>query len=400
MNGALPKRSVGPSGRFRWAAALIGVLGAGLVVLGLVLLSGPKHQPGTIVEVVALEGVSWAAEAPHVQVGDQLKPSRSLDLLSGSLELRYHNGPRMVIEGPAAVRLESAGAARLGHGKLSVDVPAEAVGFTVRTDAVDVVDLGTRFGVRVDEDGEAEVHVFNGEVETHSTTTHKGTADRQSLSETQAARFNRKGRLVRWLEPDYRAFALGGDPEFGIIGTTKGMQLLAEPPESLLPGDLESNDRIFLIPEKRGVLLTESLAVTFDLRNRKGTGGGSRSRFGNHGAKLPAGLKVDSYLLHFDPSAADEGTIGRVSFKGRIVGVMAQGKHLAATDALFAQAGVRYPSGDPKYRGLDDGTKGDTVEPKHDVLLLGPGVHRIGGQFNVTSGDIDQLRVLVLSEPE
>ncbi|MDX1563965.1 MAG: hypothetical protein R3236_01110, partial [Phycisphaeraceae bacterium] len=54
LGGPLAKRSVGLSGRFRWAAVLIGVLGAGLIVLVLMLRSGPKHLPGTIVEVAAL----------------------------------------------------------------------------------------------------------------------------------------------------------------------------------------------------------------------------------------------------------------------------------------------------------------------------------------------------------
>ncbi|MDX1565841.1 MAG: hypothetical protein R3236_10565, partial [Phycisphaeraceae bacterium] len=398
LDGAFAKQSVGSSGRFRWAAVLIGVLGAGLIVL--MLRSGPKHLPGTIVDVAALDGAVWAADASAFGVGDQLKPASGLELLSGSLELRYHNGPRMVIEGPAKVLLESAGAAHLQYGKLSVEVPFEAVGFAVRTDAVEVVDLGTRFGVRVDEAGEAEVHVFDGEVATHSVRPPQGVTDRQSLSGTQAARFNRKGKLVRWIEPDYRAFALGGDPTFGIIGTTKAMQLLTDPPASLHPGDLESNDRIFLIPEKQGVLLKEPLTVTFDLRNRQAAGGSSRSRFGNHVARLPAGLRLDSYLLHFDPSAADESALGRVRFQRRIVGIIARGKHLAATDGLFGRAGMHYPSGEPKYRGLDDGRKNDAVEPKHDVLLIGPGARRIGGQFNVTADDIDQMRILVLSETE
>ncbi len=380
---------------------LVGTLGLGLVIWGLLMLiQGPHHLPGTIVEVTQLVDVQWASGSHGLQHGDQLKPPHRLELLSGSIELAFHHGPRMVVEGPAKVRLDSAGAVRLQHGKLSVDVPQVAVGFTVRTHAVDVVDLGTRFGVHVVEGGDAQVHVFEGEVETHSAPGKTGVVGRQTLSQTQAAQFNRQGKLIRWIDPDYQGFALGGDPVEGVIGTGKGMRLLVDPPDSLAPGALESNDHVFVIPEKRGVKLPQTLTVTFDLRNRSSKGSSSRSRFGNHSAKLPAGMRVDSYLLHFDPSAANEGVLGHVAFRGRIVAVIAKGNQLAATDALFGRDGLQYPSGPSKYRGLDDGKDGDEVEPKHDVLLLGPGPHRIGGQFNVSHRDIDQMRILVLDEPE
>src|SRR5213078_2897830 len=54
--------------------------------------------------------------------------------------------------------------AQLVHGRLTVRAPKEAAGFTVRSPASDVVDLGTEFAIKVERGGATEVHVLEGEV--------------------------------------------------------------------------------------------------------------------------------------------------------------------------------------------------------------------------------------------
>ncbi|MCB1090325.1 MAG: FecR domain-containing protein, partial [Verrucomicrobiae bacterium] len=51
------------------------------------------------------------------------------------------------------------------QGKLTADVPKAATGFVINTPRVNVVDIGTRFGVSVEENGDSEVHVMQGVVE-------------------------------------------------------------------------------------------------------------------------------------------------------------------------------------------------------------------------------------------
>ena len=50
------------------------------------------------------------------------------------------------------------------RGRLSAEVPSSAKGFTVITPTGKAIDLGTKFGVDVPLQGEAEIHVFQGEV--------------------------------------------------------------------------------------------------------------------------------------------------------------------------------------------------------------------------------------------
>ena len=86
------------------------------------------------------------------------------ELKTGILELTTARGARVVIEAPAAFQFESAQKLRLLRGRVAAEVPPAARGFTVITPTGKAVDLGTKFGVDVPLHGEAEVHVFQGEV--------------------------------------------------------------------------------------------------------------------------------------------------------------------------------------------------------------------------------------------
>jgi hypothetical protein len=72
----------------------------------------------------------------------------------------------VLLEGPAEFELVSSGEATCRRGKLSAQVPPLARGFKINTPSGAVVDLGTEFGLEVNE-ATAEVHVFQGEVELH-----------------------------------------------------------------------------------------------------------------------------------------------------------------------------------------------------------------------------------------
>jgi hypothetical protein len=70
-----------------------------------------------------------------------------------------------------------------------VRAPEEAVGFTVRTPASDVVDMGTEFAVEVDRGGATELHVLDGAVEYRKPAEPPGSG--KLLRGGQAVRFDR-----------------------------------------------------------------------------------------------------------------------------------------------------------------------------------------------------------------
>lgn len=86
-------------------------------------------------------------------------------LTSGLVQLEFLSGANVVIEGPAELELKSTKLIVCHRGKLRVRVPQQAKGFSVDTPHYRAVDLGTEFGVSVEDGDATELHVFQGEVE-------------------------------------------------------------------------------------------------------------------------------------------------------------------------------------------------------------------------------------------
>ncbi|RFC45075.1 MAG: Concanavalin A-like lectin/glucanases superfamily protein/FecR protein [Verrucomicrobia bacterium] len=126
--------------------------------------------------MVLMALLAWGAQSvrrPHALVTSSTTPALRqgasvkgalLKLDAGAVEFLTAKGARVVVEAPATVRFESAETLRVFRGKVAADVPPEAKGFTVKTPGGSAIDLGTRFGVDVPSAGEAEIHVFQGEV--------------------------------------------------------------------------------------------------------------------------------------------------------------------------------------------------------------------------------------------
>jgi hypothetical protein len=81
--------------------------------------------------------------------GDRLIPG-FLRLQQGIALLRFDGGAMVVIRGPSEIRLESPGSAVLLAGAATVRSADEAAGFLLRTEAVDVVDIGTEVHVSIE----------------------------------------------------------------------------------------------------------------------------------------------------------------------------------------------------------------------------------------------------------
>ncbi len=94
-----------------------------------------------------------------------MQAGKPLRLERGLAEIEFDCGARVILQGPAGLELLSGSSARLLQGILTAHVPPRAKGFTVLTPHNKVVDLGTEFGLAVDEAGAATVRVFTGEVQ-------------------------------------------------------------------------------------------------------------------------------------------------------------------------------------------------------------------------------------------
>lgn len=119
---------------------------------------------GVAATLTRLERCVWKHAAPQLAYGEQLAEGTRVALESGVARITFESGAEALIEGPCDFTVESAMRGALRSGRLSVSVPPRAYGFRIRSPDAEVIDLGTEFGVAVDEGGRSEVHVFKGVV--------------------------------------------------------------------------------------------------------------------------------------------------------------------------------------------------------------------------------------------
>lgn len=159
----------------------LGLIVAGLYVTVFVLSLALIRIPGGRIEQqpeIALNSRDLVAQIVRTHepewesvpsVGDNpatdLMLGEQLVLRSGLAEIQFDSGALVLLKGPATLIPRGDNRCELVSGDLTAMVPASAIGFTVETKPAVFVDLGTEFGVGVDGQGRADMHVFEGVVE-------------------------------------------------------------------------------------------------------------------------------------------------------------------------------------------------------------------------------------------
>lgn len=128
--------------------------------------SGKAVGPGGyIARMEETQDAVWSSSTQAKMKDGGWVNSGLIELESGQARFAFNSGASALVEGPAILSLETSNRLFLEKGKLTAEAPPAASGFTVNTPRMNVVDIGTRFGVLVDEQGNSEVHVMEGEVE-------------------------------------------------------------------------------------------------------------------------------------------------------------------------------------------------------------------------------------------
>ncbi|WP_186767347.1 FecR family protein [Blastopirellula retiformator] len=107
----------------------------------------------------------WGAAEMRADLGQPLQAGESLWLESGLVELTLASGAVITMDGACLLQIADDNSIVLSHGTVHALVPPKARGFAVKTEQVEIVDLGTRFTVSVDQQQAVEVHVHEGSVE-------------------------------------------------------------------------------------------------------------------------------------------------------------------------------------------------------------------------------------------
>jgi hypothetical protein len=132
--------------------------------------------PGSVACVTSLHGVARsvndgasAASVP-LDLFASLFPGQRITIDRGLVELAFDSGARAILDGPIACEITSASVVRLDRGRLTATVSKQSGAVAgprliVETPTATVTDIGTSFGVAVDEAGLTDVTVFDGLVD-------------------------------------------------------------------------------------------------------------------------------------------------------------------------------------------------------------------------------------------
>jgi hypothetical protein len=125
------------------------------------LRSHVQHDADQSAILTHADDASWK-RAPSI--AEPPTDHRTLQVHTGLAELRFADGAKVVVEGPAEFEVHAANRGFLRRGKLVATVPPQAIGFTIGIPLAEIVDLGTEFAVEVHDGGRAEVEVLQGKV--------------------------------------------------------------------------------------------------------------------------------------------------------------------------------------------------------------------------------------------
>lgn len=142
------------------AAAIIAAL---LVAAYFITVS--VNRPGPITRVDF--GPETSAQIVHAEAGappSELHQSSVLTIDRGTVALTLPSGVKALVEGPAQVVGQGENSLQLLSGRAWFDVPTNAIGFTCSTPTLEIVDLGTRFGVVAEQELPQSVHVLDGKI--------------------------------------------------------------------------------------------------------------------------------------------------------------------------------------------------------------------------------------------
>jgi len=345
----------------------------------------PAPPAPPIVAVVSrVSDVRWNRLDADPVVGTELIAG-PIALDEGFLELTFPSQARIIVEAPADVNLVDERRVRLGRGMLTAHVPESARGFEVETPSARVTDLGTEFALAVDRRGAVDVHVLDGWVAASFTA--PGHDDQQrvkALYQDNAMRFDADQGTMRPIDVDGERFARSWDDVLYKPRVGDAVRFEWSIPKSLREGDLEDDGFIRLFLERTDIRLGGPTTVSL-------TTTGRYTDFVGLSSSVPAGVRVDSYLLHWDPSSS-AGTrrivSGRVTFRRPILGVIVTAEQLGAGDGLFGSSDTDYPVKGISRRleSASDLQNADTVRLSADRLTL---------EVALRASSLDQVRVLV-----
>ncbi|MBN2211092.1 MAG: FecR domain-containing protein [Sedimentisphaerales bacterium] len=368
-------------GLLRIAAML--AVAVSIIWLDRLLYRANRQEPPVLATVADTLNVRWSIAPEKTTISRE-----ELRLEEGFARLLFANGSEVLVEGPAIFACRTEDKLYLHQGKVHAQAPPNVYGFTVETDTFTVMDLGTAFGVDTDEGdaGFGEVQVYDGEVKLFAGNPGSKTSASELLQAGEARRVNTRDKTIEKVEFDRDAFARNWQETHFFVRTSGQVRYSKSIPLDLGYNQYENDETMFLFTERRQFELPQALPVLIpDVTGMR------TSQFVDK--TLPAGTRVDCYLLHVDlketPQKRSEDTIvfleGQLQFNRPILGLIVTGEKLNETDALLGNATTIYSQ--QSKRGILSQT---------DWFILSDDRRTLDIELNFKN--TEEMRILVASE--
>lgn len=148
-----------------------------------------ENLNGIAATVTHTKNCEWSEEFKPLSVGDQVAEGQKILLNQGLLKLIFESGAEVTLQGPCEIDVVNSMLGYLRSGNATASVPPRAFSFAIRAPGLDIIDLGTDFGVSVGDDGNSELHVFEGEVIYRQDNSTRKSSEVFHVAEDNAVRF-------------------------------------------------------------------------------------------------------------------------------------------------------------------------------------------------------------------
>lgn len=169
-----------------------------LIAVGLLvwMSSTTEFVDPVIADVVDQDGFTWTDASTALAADGTIRRGR-LSTSGGVYTLQFRDGPTVRVVGKSSLDIKSKMLVQLDYGQATAKVPEGSSGFTIKSAMLEVVDLGTQFGISA-ENGRTDVVVFEGKVDVKLNT---GKSDLpKRLIQGEAIEVDDKGELDRLVD--------------------------------------------------------------------------------------------------------------------------------------------------------------------------------------------------------
>jgi ferric-dicitrate binding protein FerR (iron transport regulator) len=355
---------------------------AAVVVVGMWMQS---RRRGSIEHVAVSEAVGFvqsAMQGTGFKTGDAFQPGDWVRFEQGRVAVRFESGAKLAVQGPADFRILSNNSAQMIRGRATIRVPGKIKGFTLDTPTEQIVDLGTAFGVKIEDTGATSIAVFEGSIELRG---RRHDSRPQQLSAGESVRVEGNSNLPSEIPYEVSDYLQTWQTSFG-MEAVEGAMRIAEPNERAVPARVVDSDRLLIFPERESVELPAGFVVSAAMPGDYHSPKGLRQQ-----AAIEVPVVVDSFLIQFNPGQMlNQGSprrfSGTLKFDRPVVGLLFRAAMLDESDAMLGLPSADF--GGIFRRGIN---AGDEVSLNVDRRTLTVSLDVLDG--------VDQIRVLVASNP-